>query len=56
MSTVLVRDKEAREGFESDSSSDLVPALGAPLERRRPWFRRGKASDPDAIATQVGVP
>ncbi|KAH6884257.1 major facilitator superfamily transporter [Thelonectria olida] len=55
MSTVLVRDKEAREGFDSDTSSDSLPALGVPVEEKRFWFQRGRAYDPDSIATQPSV-
>jgi hypothetical protein len=44
-------NKEANESSYSISSS--IPELGEPLQEKRFFFQRGKAYDPDAIATQV---
>jgi hypothetical protein len=41
---------------ESISTVDGVPPLGVPGEERRFWWQRTKASNADAIATQVSVP
>ena len=56
MATVLARDQETKEATAvvvSDSSSDNIPALGAPLDEKRFWFQRTGAYDADTIATQV---
>ncbi|CAM1505946.1 Fc.00g115830.m01.CDS01 [Cosmosporella sp. VM-42] len=57
MATVLAREDDRKEATTvvSDSSSDNIPALGAPLEEKRFWFQRVKDYDPDAIATQPSV-
>ncbi|KAI5456037.1 major facilitator superfamily domain-containing protein [Mariannaea sp. PMI_226] len=55
MSTVLVRQKEARDGSDTDTSSDSIPALGVLTEKRRFWFQGRSDNDLDAIATQPSV-
>jgi len=37
----------------SSTSIIAIPPLGDPQEEKRFWFQRGKAFNPDSIATQV---
>ncbi|KAI0143158.1 major facilitator superfamily domain-containing protein [Xylariaceae sp. FL1272] len=40
---------------EKEETVESIPPLGKPHEEKKFWFQRGKAYDPDAIATQPSV-
>lgn len=50
-----VTDEKAVGNVRITTIPSNVPPLGAPAEEKRFWFQRGKAYDPDAIATQPSV-
>ena len=66
MSTVLARVQGGKEAdvettsldsLDSNESIESTPLLGAPQQQeKRAWFKKSKAYDPDAIATQVWNP
>jgi len=65
MATVFVIGKPSRAERNPDdklgpdtstTSVNTVPPLGEPLKRKRFWFQKTKAYDPDAVATQASSP
>lgn len=44
---------EIEVGADKKDGSQSIPPLGTLREERKFWFQRGKAYDPNVIATQV---